>query len=127
MALIASTFAYLMPGTRFALFTLPVLAVLAATWMQQTPVSPFAKVFTSLAAWHPFRGRRLFPGATRSSPAPAAAVPHTAAQSPPLAAAEAAQAATMPAPGAASVRHIPASKLTISKPTWWLESRFHFR
>ncbi|KAL4434154.1 hypothetical protein ABPG75_000595 [Micractinium tetrahymenae] len=32
----------------------------------------------------------------------------------------------MPAPGAASVRHIPAEKLAVSKPTWWLESRFHF-
>ncbi|PRW58902.1 pirin domain-containing [Chlorella sorokiniana] len=24
------------------------------------------------------------------------------------------------------IRHIPASGLTVSKPTWWLESRFHF-
>ena len=26
-----------------------------------------------------------------------------------------------------AVRHIAASSLTVSKPTWWLESRFHFR
>ena len=29
--------------------------------------------------------------------------------------------------GASSyVRHIPSSALHLSKPTWWLESRFHF-
>lgn len=33
-------------------------------------------------------------------------------------------AATMPP--AAPVRHILGSSLTVSKPTWWLESRFHF-
>lgn len=59
------------------------------------------------AAYRPAAGPAAAPG----SPAPATAAGTGAAM----------------APGAVQVRHIPASKLAVSKPTWWLESRFHFR
>ena len=76
---------------------------------------PATGTLTSALSQHLKQARKLLAASRRvakAAPTQAAAA-HTAA----------AATAAMPP----TVRHIPASSLTVSKPTWWLESRFHFR
>lgn len=97
-----------MPGGHAALLFAPLFAVLATLYMQagQFPLgSLFSRAFVA-------RLSSPLVKSTRSSVAWARRQVHSST-------AAAAAGAAMPAPGAASVRHIPAEKLTVSKPTWW--------
>ena len=79
-------------------------------------LSPPTATLTSALSQPLKQARKLLTASGRTAkaaPAQAPAAAHTAA------------AGTVAMPP--SVRHIPASSLTVSKPTWWLESRFHFR
>lgn len=104
------------------LCTISLIILLAAAGMQHSSTSSLrASLLTPL---QPLRtlARKLL-GAPHASIRGNAAL-HSSSATPPAAASAAGggqEPAAMP-----SVRHLPASGLKVSKPTWWLESRFHF-
>ena len=103
-----------MLGPRPALFLACLVALLALVGMRLSP--PTSGTLTSALSQPLKQARKLLAASGRAAKAAPslASTAHTAA---------AATAAAMPP----AVRHIPAGSLTVSKPTWWLESRFHFR
>ena len=102
-----------MLGPRPALFLACLVALLALVGMRLSP--PASGTLVSALSQPLKQARKLLAASGRAAKAAPslASTAHTAA----------ATAAAMPP----AVRHIPAGSLTVSKPTWWPESRFHFR